>query len=97
MQVSALASLTAVRWADAPDQCVNQRQVNTAGDQAGINRPDLQYTLDGKRYYVEWDRPLCSDPGRSLRGDLHGERIFANHPTIDYASQVVLIIAGACQ
>jgi von Willebrand factor type A domain/Bacterial TSP3 repeat/RTX calcium-binding nonapeptide repeat (4 copies) len=87
-------------WLSNPDRVkdvrVNQRQV-TDLEQLGINRPDLQYTLDGKRYYVEWDKPLCSDPTRSLRGDLHSERIFANDPTIDYATQVVLLIAGACE
>ena len=30
----------------------NQRQVGTDARQLGLNRPDLQYTLDGKRYYV---------------------------------------------
>ncbi len=82
---------------DVRDVRVNQRQTGLDLKQQGINRPDLQYTLDNKRYYVEWDRPLCSNPNSSRRGDLHGERIFANNPTIDYASQVVLIIAGACE
>lgn len=79
------------------DVRVNQRQVALNGQQVGVNRPDLQYTVDGKRYYVEWDRPLCSDPTRSLRGNLHGERIFANDSGIGYATQVVLLIAGGCE
>lgn len=79
------------------DVRVNQRQVDLGGTQAGINRPDLQYTLDGKRYYIEWDKPRCSDPTSSLRGNLHGERIFANDPTIDYATQVILKTAGTCE
>lgn len=76
---------------------MNQWQVNDRGVVVGQNRPDLQYTLDGKRYYVEWDRPLCSDPTRTLRGDLHAERIFSNDPSIDFGAQVILLIAGACE
>ena len=38
------------------------------------NRPDLQFTKDGKRYYVEWD-PTTS--GRKIG---HAERIAANDP-----------------
>jgi hypothetical protein len=33
---------------------VNQQQVNVEGVRVGVNRPDLQYTLDGRRYYVEY-------------------------------------------
>jgi len=32
-----------------------------------------------------------------LRGDLHGERIYANDSAVSYATQVVLLIAGACE
>ena len=38
------------------------------------NRPDLQFTKDGKRYYVEWDRTTS---GREIG---HVERIAANDP-----------------
>ena len=38
------------------------------------NRPDLQFTKDGKRYYVEWD---CTTSGREIG---HAERIAANDP-----------------
>jgi len=38
------------------------------------NSPDLQFTKDGKRYYVEWDRTTS---GREIG---HAERIAANDP-----------------
>ncbi|WP_151199548.1 hypothetical protein [Cryobacterium sp. LW097] len=76
------------------DVRVNQHQVNIAGERVGINRPDLQYTLDGKRYYVEYDRPRCGNPLVSRRGDAHAHRLRANDPSIDFALQVVLVLAG---
>jgi hypothetical protein len=51
---------------------VNQQQVNARGRRVGINRPDLQYTLDGVRYYVEFEGP--DNP----RGRAHHARIRAN-------------------
>ena len=82
---------------DVRDVRVNQRQVDFGGDQVGINRPDLQYTIGTKRYYVEWDKPLCTNSGASRRGDGHGERIYANDPGIAYTAQVLLLIAGRCE
>jgi Mg-chelatase subunit ChlD len=79
------------------DVRVNQAQVDASGKMVGINRPDLQYTLNGKRYYVEWDRPLCSDGTRSQRGEGHGQRILNNDPTIDFSVQVTLLLVGRCQ
>jgi uncharacterized Zn-binding protein involved in type VI secretion len=35
----------------ATDIRVGQEQVNINGERVGINKPSLQYTLDGKRYY----------------------------------------------
>lgn len=58
----------------ARDIRVNQTQVNIWGERVGINRPDLQYTLAGRRYYREFEVP------GSLRGDRHVERINANDP-----------------
>lgn len=58
----------------ARDIRVNQQQVNAAGERVGINRPDLQFTYEGERWYIEWDRPS------SRRGIPHGERILANDP-----------------
>lgn len=79
------------------DVRVNQQQLNLAKSRVGINRPDLQYTLDGKRYYVEIDKPLCSDPTKSRRSLPHAQRILNNDPSIDYSTQVILILAGACE
>lgn len=51
---------------------IDQQQINFLRDRVGINRPDLQYTFEGQRYYVEWDRVS------SLRGPGHAGRIKAN-------------------
>ncbi len=67
----------------ATDIRVDQQQVNAQGEHVGINRPDLQYTLDGKRHYVEWDTRS------SGRGPGHESRIRANDPD---AASVELII-----
>jgi len=40
----------------------------------GINRPDLQYTLNGQRFYEEFDTSLSS------RGRVHAARLKANDP-----------------
>lgn len=53
---------------------VNQQQVDINGTRVGINRPDLQYTLDGQRIYEEFDIP------GSKRGPVHEVRILANDP-----------------
>ncbi len=58
----------------AKDFRVNQHQVNAAGERVGVNRPDLQFTFGGKRYYIEYDTPV------SNRGPPHRERILANDP-----------------
>jgi hypothetical protein len=61
----------------ARDIRVNQEQVNIFGNRVGRNRPDLQFTLNGKRYYVEWDAPT------SNRGPIHSDRIINNDPTVN--------------
>lgn len=53
---------------------VNQQQVDINGTRVGVSRPDLQYTLDGQRFYEEFDTSL------SGRGAGHAERIGANDP-----------------
>ncbi len=58
----------------AQDIRVNQQQVNVSGIRVGLNKPDLQFTYGGQRYYVEWDTP------DSLRGIPHAQRIQANDP-----------------
>ena len=59
----------------ASDLRVNQQQVDINGARVGVNRPDLQYTLNGERYYEEFDTSV------STRGPLHGARIAANDPS----------------
>jgi RHS repeat-associated protein len=60
--------------AGAKDVRVNQQQVDASGTRVGVNRPDLQFTLDGKRYYIEYD--TTSSP----RAPGHEQRILANDP-----------------
>lgn len=69
--------------ADASDIRVNQQQVNALGERVGINRPDLQYTVDGKRYYVEIEGP------RNPRGEQHEIRIKANDPLGETETKLV--------
>jgi hypothetical protein len=82
---------------DVRDVRVNQTQVDASGNRVGINRPDLQYTIDGKRYYVEYDKPRCGNPSASKRGDAHAQRILNNDPGIDAALQVTLFLVGTCE
>lgn len=64
---------------------VNQWQVDVNGRVVGKNRPDLQYTLNGKRNYVEYDT-VASD-----RGPAHAVRIAANDPSARLGSGIDLI------
>lgn len=59
---------------ESSDLRVNQQQVDILGNRVGINRPDLQYTLNGQRYYEEFDT------FSSARGLEHQARIYANDP-----------------
>jgi hypothetical protein len=61
------------------DLKVNQWQASVATEDdpsvlLGRNRPDLQFTFGGQRYYIEYDVPS------SLRGPGHAARILANDP-----------------
>jgi len=58
----------------AKDIRVDQAQVNAAGTHVGHNRPDLQFTLLGKRINIEWDRTT------SGRGVPHASRSSSNDP-----------------
>jgi hypothetical protein len=58
----------------ARDIRINQHQVNADLERVGINKPDLQYTLDGIRYYFEYDTP------GSGQGPAHAVRTLANDP-----------------
>lgn len=60
------------------DVRVNQHQVNVDTIRVGINRPDLQYTLEGRRYYVEIEGL------DNRRGHAHEVRIMANDPDGDF-------------
>jgi hypothetical protein len=61
----------------AEDIRVNQQQVNANGEVVGGNKPDLQFTLDGERYYIEYDN--VSPPSQN-RGYDHYWRILSNDP-----------------
>ena len=61
---------------------VNQQQVNALGQRVGVNRPDLQYTLNGKRYYVEYEGPA------NPRGAAHEARILANDPNANFLLRI---------
>ena len=71
----------AKRWVDhlrklgAIDIRVDQIQVDKDYRVVGANRPDLQFKLNGERFYVEWDRPS------SARGPEHAIRIQTNDPS----------------
>lgn len=67
----------------AKDFRVNQQQVNAAGQRVGINRPDLQYTLNRKRHYVEYEG--VGNP----RGAEHEARILANDPNAVFVLRIV--------
>jgi hypothetical protein len=54
------------------DVRVNQEQVNANMVRVGRNRPDLQFTLFGIRFYAEYDTPT------SPRGPAHRARTLAN-------------------
>ncbi len=54
---------------------VNQQQLTFKnGQRVGINRPDLQFDLDTRRYYLEYDSPT------SGRGPAHQSRLTSNDP-----------------
>jgi hypothetical protein len=67
----------------AIDIRINQQQVNALGRRVGINRPDLQYTLNGRRYYVEYEG--TANP----RGPAHEARILANDPDAQFILRLV--------
>jgi hypothetical protein len=62
---------------------VNQQQLTLKnGQRVGINRPDLQFDYDNRRYHVEYDSRS------SGRGPGHQSRLTANDP----GGEVILII-----
>jgi hypothetical protein len=62
---------------------VNQQQVTLENSQrVGVNRPDLQFDYNGRRYQVEYDTPA------SGRGPSHQSRITSNDPN----AEIILLI-----
>ncbi|MFL5352615.1 hypothetical protein [Archangium sp.] len=62
---------------------VNQQQVTYRnGQRVGVNRPDLQFDYNGRRYQVEYDTPT------SDRGPSHQSRTTSNDPD----SETILLI-----
>jgi hypothetical protein len=62
---------------------VNQQQLTVENRQRmGINRPDLQFDYDGRRYHVEYDTPT------SGRGSSHQLRTTSNDPN----AEIILLI-----
>ena len=53
---------------------VNQTQSNALGNALGLNRPDIQFTFNNKRYYIEIEAP------GSNHGPAHKKRIANNDP-----------------
>ncbi len=58
---------------------MNQQQVDINGVRVGINRPDLQYTLNGQRFYEEFETSSIGDAwahmGRIMSSDPSGQFI----------------------
>jgi hypothetical protein len=62
---------------------VNQQQLTVRNEQrVGINRPDLQFDYNGRRYHVEYDSPA------SGRGPSHQSRLTSNDPD----AEIILLI-----
>jgi len=76
------ADIDYVKSLGAKNIRVNQQQLTLGNSQrVGINRPDLQFDLYGRRYYVEYDTP------KSGRGVAHQARSTAN----DANSETILL------
>ena len=67
----------------AYDLRVNQQQVNLDRVRVGTNRPDLQYSLDSRRHYVEFEG--FDNP----RGAAHENRLLANDPKAAFHLRLV--------
>jgi len=63
---------------------VNQQQLNVdARQRVGINRPDLQFDYNGRRYHVEYDTPV------SGRGPAHQSRATSNDSNAEIVRLIV--------
>ena len=78
------ADVEYLRTLGATNIRVNQQQLTMESRQrVGINRPDLQFDYNGRRYQVEYDTPT------SGRGPGHQSRITSNDPD---AETILLIV-----
>lgn len=78
------ADIRYLRTIGAKNLRVNQQQISFEnGQRVGINRPDLQFDYNNRRYHVEYDTPT------SLRGPDHQSRITSNDPN---AETILLIV-----
>lgn len=66
--------MTRLQQGGATDLRINQQEVNINGARVGINRPDLQCTLSGRRFYEEFETGSLAD------ANAHAPRILANDP-----------------
>ena len=72
------ADIQYLRSIGAKNIRVNQQQLTLEnGQRVGLNRPDLQFDYQGRRYHVEYDTPV------SGRGPGHQSRITSNDPDAD--------------
>ena len=70
-------TVTQLRYQGVEDILINAPQQSAYGYQVGYNHPELQYTLDGKRYYVLW---LTEESEESKLAQYKAQRIAANDP-----------------
>jgi len=71
---AAQARIEQLEQLGARDIRVNQQMVNAQGQRVGVNRPDIQYTWNGQRYYEEYETQSIAD------ALAHEARILANDP-----------------
>jgi len=77
------ADIQYLRNMGAEDIRVNQQQLTFEnGQRVGINRPDLQFDYNNRRYHVEYDTPT------SGRGPGHQSRTTSNDPN----AEIILLI-----
>ncbi|XXF78224.1 hypothetical protein P2318_00260 [Myxococcaceae bacterium GXIMD 01537] len=78
------ADIKYLRSIDARNIRVNQQQLKLEnGQRMGINRPDLQFDYNGRRYHVEYDTPT------SDRGHGHQSRLTSNDPNAEVIRIIV--------
>ncbi|EPX58318.1 hypothetical protein D187_004074 [Cystobacter fuscus DSM 2262] len=78
------ADIEYLRKMGATNIRVNQQQITARNAQrVGVNRPDLQFDYNGRRYQVEYDTPM------SARGPGHQLRTASNDPN----AEIILLIA----